>query len=89
MITLWKHTMWYGLDKNKMIVILKRDWYLKAQYYTILNKVVDESVWPHLLQLHNKFTSIWHVVKKVRQHVLHLCIDFFSLYQIKFTIFLF
>jgi hypothetical protein len=41
------------LIKN-VITTTKGDRYLKAQHYTILTKVVDETTQAHLLQLHNK-----------------------------------
>jgi hypothetical protein len=35
----------------------KGDWFFLARHYTIFNKVVDEGVQTHLLQLHNTLSN--------------------------------
>jgi hypothetical protein len=44
----------------------KGDRLLRIQiHYTIFNKVVDETIWTHLLQLHNKLSSIQPTFREV------------------------
>ncbi len=51
-----------GLIKN--VTTSKGDRYLKAKHYTILTKVVNKVTQAHLLQLHNKLSSVQHALKK-------------------------
>jgi hypothetical protein len=60
----------------------KRDRYLKAQHYTILTKVVDETIRSHFLQLHNKLSSVQSAFKEVNSYPF-LCTIFFSNLHIK------
>jgi hypothetical protein len=46
-------------------VISKGNRYLKAQDYTILIKVVDEAIWIHFLQFHNKLSSVQPALKEL------------------------
>jgi hypothetical protein len=49
----------YGMVLIKNVTTtLKGDRYLKALYYTILRKVVDEAIRTHLLQLYNKLSNV-------------------------------
>ncbi len=52
------------LIKN-VTVISKGNRYLKAQDYTILIKVVDEAIWIHFLQFHNKLSSVQPALKEL------------------------
>jgi hypothetical protein len=52
------------LIKN-VTITTKGDQYLKAQHYTILTKVIDEAIQTHLLQLHNKLSSVQFAFKEV------------------------
>jgi hypothetical protein len=60
----------------------KGDWYLKAQHYTFLTKVVDEVIQARLLKLHNKLSSVQHALKGVNFFPI-LCIIqcFFQIYM--------
>jgi hypothetical protein len=62
----------------------KGDWYLKAQHYTILTKVVDEAIQLHFFQLHNKLSSVQSTLKKVNSfHFICIIQYFFQIYTKK------
>jgi hypothetical protein len=52
------------LIKN-MITTSKGYWYLKAQHYTILTKVVGETIQAHLLQLDSKLWNAQPTLKEL------------------------
>lgn len=54
--------------------------YLKAQYYIIFTKFVNEITWTHLFQLQNKLSSTWFALGKVNFLLKHLHQDFFSIF---------
>ncbi len=77
----------YNGDQCAMVLIKnvttittsKGDQYLRAQHYTILTKVVDKAIRAHLLQLHNKLSSVQSTFKKVN------CFSFLYMIQCFFS----
>jgi hypothetical protein len=68
------------LIKN-VTITSKGDWYLKAQHYTILTKVVDETIWVCFLQLHNKLSNVQPALKEVHFFpILHIIQCSFQIY---------
>jgi len=51
--------------------------YLKAQYYIIFTKFINETTWTHLLQLQNKLSSTWFALRKINFLLKHLHQEFF------------
>jgi hypothetical protein len=68
---------------NNVITTTKWDQYLKTQHYTILTKVMDETIWIHLLRLHNKWSSAQSTFKEVNSFPFFCIILFFSNLHIK------
>ncbi len=54
----------YGMVLIKNVTTTKGYRHLGAQHYTILTKVVDETIQTYLLQLHNKLSSAQSAFKK-------------------------
>ncbi len=63
----------------------KGDRYLKAQHYTILTKVIDETIQVRLLQLHNKLSNVQFAFKEVNSFPILCIIQCFFLH-IKYQI---
>jgi len=54
---------------------------LKAQHYTILTKVVDETIQACLFQLHNKLSSVQPALKEINSFpILHIIQCSFQIY---------
>ncbi len=68
------------LIKN-MTITSKGYWYLKAQHYTILIKVVDEATQTCFLQVLNKLSSAQSTFKEINSFT------FFCIIQIVFQIY--
>jgi hypothetical protein len=47
----------------------KGDWYLRAQQYRCLTKVIDEATPTCLFKLHNKLSTIWLALREVNSFI--------------------